>query len=211
MRIAIFDRFLSKARPYQWFQDLIGGTRAREWTLARYVPVQHGQSILDLGCGPGDLLRLLPKMVDFDYLGLDISESYLAQARRRQTRTVRFERGDCTNFYDQLGNRRFDWILCMGLLHHLDDEQCNSLLSQAASSLKPHGSVICLEPTFFPQQNWITRQVMKQDRGRFVRSDLEWIALFAKWFVEVQLHPLEGAFRIPYQKAVAILRDPRID
>ena len=204
----LLEAIFSRAHVYQLFQNAVGGTRARIWTVERYIDVQPGRSVLDLGCGPGDLVPHLMKKAPIRYVGLDISERYLERAQRNASESVSFVLGDCTKFPAQLLEDRFDWILCMGLLHHLDDAQCDALLSQAASVLNPGGTVVCLEPTFLPGQSWVTQSVMRRDRGRFVRSQAQWEELERVHFRAVKLEKLEGAFRIPYEKTVAVLKDP---
>ncbi|WP_030485624.1 trans-aconitate 2-methyltransferase [Nocardioides aequoreus] len=79
------DRYLSYAdergRP---FVDL----------LAR-VPVEAPRTVVDLGCGPGNLTRLLAaRWPEADVLGVDASEEMIARARSEEGPRLRFEVGD---------------------------------------------------------------------------------------------------------------------
>jgi SAM-dependent methyltransferase len=209
MSFDILNRFLSRPQFYDWFQAAIGGTRARRWTLERFLQLRVGDEVLDLGCGPGQLLSFLPSSDDFVYVGVDTSEVYISFAKRRATSRRTFLVADCRDLAVLL-DRQFHWILCMGLLHHLDDESCARTLAEAAQHLRPDGTLICLEPTFFSGQSWLTQWTMKHDRGRFVRFEDAWLKLYRRWFDDVSVYPLKGAFRIPYVKTVALLKRPRI-
>jgi ubiquinone/menaquinone biosynthesis C-methylase UbiE len=204
----MLKHLLSLAWFYQLFQDIIGGTRARQWTIERFVTLKPRDKLLDVGCGPGDLLRFLPKD-GFEYVGIDISEDYLEKAKRTHGHRARFLLCDCGNFPADMQLERFDWVLCMGLLHHLDDSQCASLFDNIKSVLAQDGKVVCLEPTFFPGQNPVCQFVMKQDRGKFIRTLDMWMNLYESHFESVAVSPLTGAFRIPYEKTVAVLAFPK--
>ena len=65
-------RVLSLPYAYSLFQRLIGADEMRRDLVARHVRPVPGQRILDIGCGPGDILQFLG---DTEYCGLDLSES----------------------------------------------------------------------------------------------------------------------------------------
>src|SRR6266404_2663577 len=178
----VFHKVLANPWLYQQCQNAIGGTRARAWTFERYVKVAPGESVLDIGCGPGDSLRLLNLPIGAKYLGVDLSVEYLAEARSRASTDIQFIAGDCTNLQSLIGDRTFNWILCMGLLHHLDDSQCHRLLAQAGQALDNDGTVICLEPTLNHSQGWLTQTVMKRDRGEYVRFHQHWQKIYRQHF-----------------------------
>ena len=204
----MLKHLLSLAWFYQLFQDIIGGTRARQWTIEKFVTLKPRDKLLDVGCGPGDLLRFLPRD-GFEYVGIDISEDYLEKAKRNHGHRAQFLLCDCGNFPADMQLERFDWVLCMGLLHHLDDSQCASLFNNIKSVLAQGGKVICLEPTLFPQQSPLSRFVMLRDRGKFIRTRGEWMSLYQGHFENVELIHLAGAFRIPYEIVATVLTSPK--
>lgn len=80
--------------------------------LVRDVPVA-GKTIMDAGCGMGDLLPYLyAKADDFKYLGYDKSEEFINEAKRRYEGHD-FRIGD--PFNDRLG--LFDVVLCSGVMN----------------------------------------------------------------------------------------------
>jgi SAM-dependent methyltransferase len=99
--------------------------RTAENSAAYLLPHLHaGQSLLDIGCGPGtitvDLARLVaPGLV----VGLDASAEVLAQARELGATsgldTLRFEVGDV--FALPYGDRSFDVVHAHQVLQHLGD------------------------------------------------------------------------------------------
>jgi peptidoglycan/xylan/chitin deacetylase (PgdA/CDA1 family) len=73
----------------------------REW-------VEPGASVLDMGCGHGRLYELLRECRPARYLGVDVSEEAIRQARRFEEATVSFETGD---FETWLPSTDFDVIV----------------------------------------------------------------------------------------------------
>ena len=53
-------------------------TNARVAYARQYLAVTAGERVLDLGCGPGDILSALP---DCEYVGIDVEERYIEAAR----------------------------------------------------------------------------------------------------------------------------------
>jgi ubiquinone/menaquinone biosynthesis C-methylase UbiE len=72
-------RPLNLPSVYSKFQDLLGAAAYRERLVECYLKIQPGERILDVGCGPGDILNFLPEV---DYIGIDINPSYIAKARK---------------------------------------------------------------------------------------------------------------------------------
>lgn len=74
-------RFGPGPKALLWWDYRSMAVRFRE--LVKQVPVQ-GRTILDAGCGMGDLLPYLyAKSPDFNYLGIDKNKSFIKIARQR--------------------------------------------------------------------------------------------------------------------------------
>ncbi len=103
---------------YRLFGRLVGGG-ARERFIGDYLRPRPGDRVLDLGCGPGDLLADLPPC---DYVGVDLDPDYITAARAKYGArgTFRCEPAEAVAEYEPAS---FDLVVMTGLLHHLDDAQ----------------------------------------------------------------------------------------
>ena len=55
-------RILSPAWAYSLFQDLVGAKRARKQFADQHIHAQRGDRVLDIGCGTGEILAVLPEV-----------------------------------------------------------------------------------------------------------------------------------------------------
>ena len=87
--------------------------------LTRHVDLA-GKSLLDVGCGLGDLAEFLRrKKIPVQYTGVDVIEEMLARARRAHTRE-RFLQADIFSESaenDPLKGETFDVVFCSGALN----------------------------------------------------------------------------------------------
>jgi SAM-dependent methyltransferase len=74
----------------------------------------EGKSVLDAGCGMGDLLPYLYSKSDkFDYLGVDKTAGFIDIAKKRYL-GHKFEVGDP---FDESFTKQFDIVLCSGVMN----------------------------------------------------------------------------------------------
>lgn len=188
---------LSNPRVYELWSRLVGGRRGRSTLVHEYVRPTPGARVLDLGCGPGELLGQLG---DVDYVGIDVSEEYIAQACRSFGDGAKFRVGDATSLDSDLHG--FDLVLAFGVLHHLDDAAAERLLRGAAEALRPGGRFVAVDPTLVPGQSRAARFVVSGDRGEYVRAPKDYRRLAEPVFAEVRETVRSDLLRIPYTHCV---------
>ena len=78
MKISLPDirSVLAFSATYRFFSSIVGG-HARSLYVEKYVRAKDGDKILDIGCGPGDILEYLPRV---EYLGFDMNQRYIEKA-----------------------------------------------------------------------------------------------------------------------------------
>ena len=163
---------LSSATVYRLFQGLLGGHTTRTAFVRDQIRPFAGANILDIGCGPADVLDYLPATVN--YWGFDISGRYITKARDRH--------GDRGRFFakefeppDLAIMPPMDVAVATGLFHHLDDATAATLLATIRDALKPGGRLVVvsfhsLEDRMVKQ--FITARADAQGRGSRHLPDL---------------------------------------
>jgi SAM-dependent methyltransferase len=189
---------LSRPEVYELWSRAVGGEHGRSSLIREYVRPAADARILDLGCGPGELLEYLPTSVT--YVGVDISTEYIARARERFGTRAEFRVGDATEAEPDLGT--FDLVLAFGVLHHLDDAQVQALFAAAAGVLTPGGRAVMVDPAFDAAQSRAARMVIERDRGQHVRTRDAYAALARTSFAHVTATVRENLLRIPYTHCV---------
>lgn len=185
---------LSSSGVYSFFQNIMGAKRMRDELVLEYVKPYSGMKLLDVGCGPADILDHLN---DIDYYGVDISEQYISSAKKRSTNNkTTFLCGNLTrDFISVLP--RFDRVICVGVLHHLNDEECLDLFSISKSLLKLGGSLLSVDPCYDENQNIFAKFIIKNDRGQNVRKAIDYRELALGYFDAVEVEVKHRKW-IPY-------------
>jgi len=157
---------LSHPVIYSSFQRIMGGHQGRTRFVEDFVRPHAGMKVLDIGCGPADILAYLPEV---DYWGFDINDAYIERARALFGCRGKFQ---CQELVvsDVENMPSFDVVLALGLLHHLGDEETVGILRLAHKALKPGGRLLTVDPCFEPGQNPIARFLVSHDRGHHVRN-----------------------------------------
>lgn len=157
---------LSSAAVYTLFQRIMGAHPVRTRFVNEFVRPVAGMRVLDIGCGPADILEYLPEV---DYHGFDISDLYIDRARERFGQRGTFHCRELTSS-DVEALPAFDIALAIGVLHHLDDATAIEALRLASRALKPGGRLLTMDPVLEPGQNPIARFLVRRDRGQNVRT-----------------------------------------
>ncbi len=180
---------------YRLFQDAVGATYGKNWFIRECLRPKAGNKLLDIGCGPGDTLAQLPAV---QYTGIDISQPYIAEARKRYGARALFLQGTTELHRADERLRESDLVICIGLLHHLDDAETRQVLSFAKTNLKPGGRFVSIEPCYLPHQSPLSRWIMSKDRGQNVRLARDWQSLLRSEFPTCSADVVTGLLRLPY-------------
>src|SRR6266571_807094 len=87
---------LASPMVYEASQHLVGARRWLKRFARETIRPTPGQRVLDIGCGPGALLRFLPSQVH--YIGFDRNAAYIERARKSHSGRGDFICDDVTNF-----------------------------------------------------------------------------------------------------------------
>ncbi|RJX20468.1 MAG: class I SAM-dependent methyltransferase [Desulforudis sp.] len=176
------------------YQRMVGASRAHKIFVEEYVQPSQGVSILDVGCGTGDIVKYIP---DFcNYIGIDFNKKYIEKAKRKYGYKHKFFLADASKQY--LMNDNIDICFCFGVLHHLDDVSCRNLLTNAYKLLKHGGYYVCIEPCYFPDQDWFKKMILRWDRGVYVRDLKGYESLMIDLFKNITVARRDDMLSIPY-------------
>ena len=105
--------------------------------------IDPGQTILDLGMGPGGLGQYLSQRqpVVADGVSLNPAEAEIARTWYRQARVADLDRDDLTVLF---AGQQYDCIVCADVLEHLKAPQ--NVLAQCKALLKPGGRLLTSVP-----------------------------------------------------------------
>lgn len=185
-------QMLGNVGLYVALQKGVGADRVRYRCLDE-AELKPGDRVLDVGCGPAYYFDRLPEV---EYYGFDTSAPYIEHARERYGNRGDFRCEILTEAH-LADLPHFDTVLLFGLLHHLDDDQCASLLDVASKSLAAGGKVITCDPCLHPGQGRISRWMSENDRGEFVRTPRAFELLARASFGEVDSEILDTVSRVP--------------
>src|SRR5215469_3744076 len=129
---------LSFPQAYQLWWRLVGGPAWARVLVAEYICPVPGSHILEIGCGPGTIVRYLPKC---DYLGFDLSPKYIEQAKKRFPH-AQFICERVSRFSLSAQKSSFDFVLALGIVHHLEDGEAKTLFQIAHAALKTGGKLV---------------------------------------------------------------------
>ena len=182
-------------------------TDARVAYARQYLTVKVGERVLDLGCGPGDILSALP---DCEYVGVDVEERYIDAARRRFGGRGTFRCAALEHFVLE-APESFDLVMANGVLHHLDDLRADAMLRLAAQAMKRDGRVVTLDGCYVQGQSRVARALLRRDRGKFVREVQAYLALAGAHFGDVRSDVRHDLLSFPYTLLIMTCRRRRHD
>ena len=183
---------LSHTFFYSLVQRVMSGTSFREKIVKKYI-TKHNVKVLDIGCGPAKILDILPKI---HYYGFDINPIYINSAKIKYENKGKFF---CKKFTSKNIKHlpKFDHILLLGVLHHLNDKEVNKLMTNIKRVLKKKGNMITVDNIFVNKQNFIAKFLIQMDKGENVRSREGYLNILKNHFKKINSKIYHQKF-IPY-------------
>ncbi len=195
---------LSHPGVYETFQKVVGSPRVRREIVDNYVKPSPGLRVLDIGCGPGDLIEYLPGVA---YTGTDLSVAYIESARRRFGDRGRYFVGRVSDLNATVLGE-FDVVIAKSLLHHIDEEEAMRLFQTASSVLAEDGRLVTVDAAYTPDMTRGSRFVVSRDRGQSVLTPEGYEVLARRAFSEVDVAIHHDLLRIPYTHVFMSCRQP---
>jgi SAM-dependent methyltransferase len=195
---------------YRSFQWAVGTPRVRQFVFDHVIQFPERARVLDVGCGPGELLPYVPK--DAEYTGFDHCSESIRFAQRKYGDRGRFFHLD-VNDHEKLALREgeYDVVMIFTVLHHLNDQEVAKVLNLARSCLKPDGAAFSVDGVYLKDQSWAAKYILSKDRGRFVRTEDQYVGLVKRHFEEVNVHIKRGLLRIPTDLIIIEMRKQRLE
>ena len=138
-RNAVIDCYNKSAEQYAdaLFHELEGKSLDR-LLLQRFASMVKGGSIVELGCGCGQIGRFLWDQGMSDLVGLDISTNMINEARKRNSDTkIKFEEGDMLALpYDASS---FVGVVAFYAIVHFTIAELETVFSEVQRVLRPGG------------------------------------------------------------------------
>ena len=137
-------------------------------SFAEKFPGFDGRSILDLGCGPGDIaIRFARRYPTAKVTGLDGAGAMVDIARKAIVRDGLADRVDARRWHigreaNPLNPRKFDAVVSNSLLHHMSDPL--ELWKAVRSSAAPGAAVLVMD-LFRPQSRHAAETVVETYAG----------------------------------------------
>ena len=158
MDSSLWDAIAKVERRHWWF-------RGRREIVARVLEARlpAGASVLDVGCGTGFVLERLAER--FEVTGLEPDAS--VRARAHPSIAAKLLRGGSDDL-SALGGRRFDAVLMLDVLEHVDDDV--GALRQVKDVLAPDGLLLATVPA--NPKLWSQHDVLNQHRRRYTEQAL---------------------------------------
>lgn len=188
---------------YRALHAVFGTSRMRRYYVDRFVRPKPASRIIDIGCGTADILNYLPEV---EYIGVDCNPRYIHHNRRKFSRAQFQVARVSIKLMNLLPPA--DLVFANALLHHLDDVEVQTLFAVAKQLIVDGGRVCTLDNHIFPGQNPLSRFLIANDRGKYVRTRAEYERLAAPHFRDVRCQTSARLLNIPYDIVMFEFRNP---
>ena len=191
---------------YQTFQQAGGFFGARVKAINDYVTLRPDMRIIDIGCGPGHILRHLPDNIN--YVGFDIDQSYIDHAEKIFGNRGKF----LCRYFDAAAAQELagvDLVMMNGVLHHISDAELQTTLANIRDVLKDDGVLFTLDGCYREGQSRFAKWMLDNDRGEYVRTEDGYRTILSRTFGGVQMTIREDYARVPYTFVIGLAAKKR--
>jgi len=112
--------------------------------LLEEIKIKSNDSILDVACGNGSLLKMLSNKCDIKGYGIDISEKMIENAKSKCPDMI-FEVNGCE--HTSFENQMFDFVTVSAAYHHFPNVK--AFAKEANRILKPQG-ILYIADVYYP-------------------------------------------------------------
>lgn len=175
------------------FQKIMSGTSFRKKIIKKNIRNKN-KKVLDIGCGPAEILEYIPSAV---YYGFDIDRRSINYAKNKFKNNnyhffcKRFEKDDLKRL------PKFDYVILFGILHHIDNVEAKNILYLCKKVMKKNAILLTEDPIFIKKQNLIAKFLITRDRGMNVRIKDDYTNLVKTHFKKIKSN-ITRQFFIPY-------------
>ena len=121
---------------YSPFMRIFFGTIFRK--ITKYIQLKSEETLLDIGCGPGNLLGILHgKHPNSKLIGLDVDPKILKIARNKLSDRIEFIESSATKL--PFPDNSLDVVTSTLMIHHLKSYEKDQMIKEIYRILKPGG------------------------------------------------------------------------
>jgi 2-polyprenyl-3-methyl-5-hydroxy-6-metoxy-1,4-benzoquinol methylase len=123
--------------------QLLGGNKVTLEGIKKVIPYNKTETITiaDIGCGNGDMLRMLSDFaqknkLDFKLIGIDANEFTINYAKKLSVNYPNIDYQCVDIFSEDFKTLKFDIIVCTLTLHHFTNEQILNIITTFRDNAK---------------------------------------------------------------------------
>jgi len=121
--------------------------RRADWLTSK-MDLSTPKTIMEIGCGTGEVSYWIAEKTKQQVLGTDLCKPFVDDANEKfKLPNLSYEVLDFTNI-EQVRNRKFDYIIGNGILHHLY-YHLDDALANLRNLLNENGAIIFIEPNIY--------------------------------------------------------------
>ena len=169
---------LNRPRIFFYFQRILSGNYPRiRQVLGDEVHLQANQTVLELACGTGNIADFFDSV---NYIGVDIDQGYIRFAKAQSQKE--FLVADVCQLC--FSERNFNWVIAVGLFHHLSDADTLSTMKEVQRVLSRGGQMVIIDAIPpVSKLNILGYILRKLDRGNYIRPTEQYKRLFGEHFM----------------------------